>query len=312
MQKEYDLVNRITQIGKRLVAAFEEAKEGTHPHVVSGAKENAARKLLEGLLPDGIGVGSGFVFDSQKRVSKQCDIIIYEKSTALKVPFSEDVSNAYYNCESVIAVGEIKSVASTKEIKDTLQKFEELGTLRRRISDPLIWRKYLSATSERGKETDKYDEINNGSDQIYKFLICDRFSTNLSSISKQIKSICTRKGNICNLLISLDGTSYAGTQLIDDCKRIRLSPTAADCFTKFHCRDKSFLLLIVQLYAHIQTGRTVPINIVDYVGHIEVDFLTMLDDTPLRLKKVDHCVHILIGLNKASEDTQTERTEGEP
>ena len=33
-----------------------------------------------------------------------------------------DAENTYYNCESVIAVGEVKSVVTRKELEDSLDK----------------------------------------------------------------------------------------------------------------------------------------------------------------------------------------------
>ena len=67
-------------------------------------------------MPHGVGIGSGFVYDSFGNVSNQCDVILYEDEFALKCCINNNEKDTYYNCESVIAVGEIKSTFAEKEL----------------------------------------------------------------------------------------------------------------------------------------------------------------------------------------------------
>lgn len=92
-------------------------------------------------------IASGFVIDSYGNTSQQCDIILYEENFAMKFTVNDDQANTYYNCESVIAVGEIKSVARLPEVKDAINKLRKVKQLKRYNDNGYNYRKYLSATA---------------------------------------------------------------------------------------------------------------------------------------------------------------------
>ena len=80
MEKGFDTYEYVKQLGEDLVTAFERSgKYGNHPVEIGTRKEESVIKKLEQILPDGIGIGSGFVIDSYGGISKQCDIVLYEK-----------------------------------------------------------------------------------------------------------------------------------------------------------------------------------------------------------------------------------------
>ena len=71
-------------------------------------KERFGNKLAQ-VFSGGVGVGTGFVIDSTGNVSKQQDIILYEKSFCPVYRINDLDEVAYYPCEGVFAVGEVKS-----------------------------------------------------------------------------------------------------------------------------------------------------------------------------------------------------------
>jgi len=113
--------------------------------------EAAVKNNLESVLPDGVGVGSGFVFDSEGKTSAQIDLILYERQFCPVFRLSDDV--CYYPCEGVIAVGETKTGIGKKELEDIYRKIASVRKLNKfpRMSGPLNedpgvvkYRNYLS------------------------------------------------------------------------------------------------------------------------------------------------------------------------
>lgn len=95
----------------------------------SGAdREEIVRQFLRAYLPKKFEVSTGFSFDSKGKVSRQLDIII---ANAHDCPRFETVGGVrYYPCESVVAVGQVKSsltsVGKMEEALDNLQSVKEL------------------------------------------------------------------------------------------------------------------------------------------------------------------------------------------
>ena len=110
----FDAHNNIRSLGQELVLAYESAAQGTTPGLKGDAREKAVRTKLEAILPGGVGVGTGCVIDSEGKASSQIDVILYEQQFCPIFRVAEDVG--YYPCESVIAVGEIKSTIGKKEL----------------------------------------------------------------------------------------------------------------------------------------------------------------------------------------------------
>lgn len=204
MRKTFDTFDYVKDLGKDLVHEFEKAGKTTHPHSVGGGREKSAIDKLKDILPEGIGVGSGFVIDSNGSVSSQCDIILYEKNLALKFN-SNDSANCYYNCESVIAVGEVKSDLTKKELLDSLAKMKKIKNLTRYCSNTRNFRGYLSTLGMIGTESEKYDPLNKNKDQIFTFLICNTFKIKENTIVSNIKSTQYQLYEYINCIISIEG-----------------------------------------------------------------------------------------------------------
>lgn len=92
------------------------------PHLAQRGegREEILIKLLEEYLPGRFGVDSGFIFDVHGNVSKQTDLIIYDKFIA---PRFKIAGQKYaYPCESVVAAGEVKTFLGAEELRDSVEK----------------------------------------------------------------------------------------------------------------------------------------------------------------------------------------------
>lgn len=131
MEKQFDVDKFIARIGERLVQDFEYAKAATSPGAVGDAMEQPVRMQLEQILPRGVGVGSGYVFDSCGNTSRQTDVVLYEKDICPIFSINETPETTYYPCEGVIAVGQVKSFLTKQLLKEEFEKIESVKRLQR-------------------------------------------------------------------------------------------------------------------------------------------------------------------------------------
>ena len=116
MEENFDPIAYANLVGKELVLLFDKAGLGTTSVLVGSAREHPVRVKLEHILPSGIGVGSGCVVDSYGNTSKQMDVVLYEKNICPAYFINDTPETAYYPCEAVVAVGEIKSSLQSREL----------------------------------------------------------------------------------------------------------------------------------------------------------------------------------------------------
>jgi hypothetical protein len=124
------LSNLFRSIARQFDIEFNEAtREVSHALESGEAREYALRKLLKKYLPKRVGIDRGFVIDAQGRISKQIDIVIYDKTVATVF----EVGNVkYFPCEVVLAVGEVKAnIDSKRELEDALDKIRSVKELDR-------------------------------------------------------------------------------------------------------------------------------------------------------------------------------------
>jgi len=121
----------VQTLAQELIEGFERAGKATTPGLVGSAREKAVRKKLEQLFPQAVGVATGCVIDVENRASRQTDIIIYEKDICPVFSINDTPETTYFPCESVIAVGEVKSTLGTSELLDSFRKIESVKRLRR-------------------------------------------------------------------------------------------------------------------------------------------------------------------------------------
>ena len=131
-----------------------------HPGELGMGREEIIRRFLRAYIPARFEVSTGFVFDSKGNVSKQLDIVI---ANALVCPrFETAGGNRFYPCESVVAVGQVKSsLTSDAELHSALANLESVKDLDRSASGRAF-------DANRGEPI---DHVNNHLHQIFTFLL---------------------------------------------------------------------------------------------------------------------------------------------
>ena len=282
MKKTFDTFEYVNDLGKDLIRDFEKAGKTTHPHSVGEGREKSAIKRLRDILPSGIEIGSGFVIDSFGNVSSQCDIIIYEKDLCLKFN-SEDERNCYYNCESVIAVGEVKSDLNKKELEDSLNKIKKIKNLKRRVGDKRNFRIYLSKLCAYGAESEAYDQNKKELDQIFAFILCNSVLINHEKITELIME----SDNVYeypNAIVSINGAYIGYAKQIANGPNLNvISALSGDMFTYGNV-NFPFSMLLDKLFFVFEHGRSVKYNPGIYVLKSET---YSVEKIPIKIQKTE-------------------------
>ena len=106
---------------EKLAAAINQIRHSIpHSGEIGSLIERQFRTQLEEIMPEKIGVSHGFVVDSTNQVSKQMDIILYDKHNTPRI-FASDGAQMF-PVEATYACGEIKTVLNSKNLDDSFQK----------------------------------------------------------------------------------------------------------------------------------------------------------------------------------------------
>lgn len=105
----------------KLTAAIDQIRLSIpHSAEIGTLIEQQFRSQLEEILPEKIGVSHGFVVDSSGGVSKQMDIILYDRLNTPRI-FASDGAQMF-PVEATYACGEIKTKLNSKELTDSFEK----------------------------------------------------------------------------------------------------------------------------------------------------------------------------------------------
>ena len=269
MEATFSTKKYVKELGENLVREFNRAGMTTHPHAVGTGREISAKKKLKSILPAGIGIGSGFVIDSFGNTSKQCDIILYEEAFALKFIIDDNEDYAYYNCESVIAVGEVKSNASSSELKDAINKLATIKELKRQNRNGYDTRKYFTSTvvtDSLGDEIIPYSSENDGLKQIYTFILCKSLSVPTVNVLKYIEERCTELYMYPNCIVSTEGAYISYMKQEDDKLSLVASRIEANLMYNLVDNEYTFNYFIHNLLEFIRVAHTVPLNYNQYLN----------------------------------------------
>ena len=91
--------------------------------------EQQFKSQLEAVLPEKIGVSHGFVVDSLGGVSRQMDVILYDKANTPRI-FASDGAQMF-PVETTYACGEIKTKLDSSTLEDSFEKCLSYKRLRR-------------------------------------------------------------------------------------------------------------------------------------------------------------------------------------
>ena len=265
MQKNFDISIFIKNLGEDLATVFNRSSEqGIHPDEIGKTKEKQITKSIEAMLPNGVGVGSGFVFDSYGHTSNQCDFVLYERDFIPIFINNDNAEYSYYPCEGVIAVGEIKSTLNSESMKDSLLKLEKIKMMKRHYEDKHDCRYYLSNVTIEGTDREVFDPENKSFDNIFTFIFC---KDNVMSVDTQLSVLFDKYRN--NMALGVDRVYSLNKQIIS---KIYLGNEGNSIFSEKKCngycsiRDENepFNVLIDQLSFFVRKGRTQQFNLRNY------------------------------------------------
>ena len=96
--------------------------------------ERVFRTQLIEVLPEKVGVSNGFVVDSTGDVSRQMDVILYDRLNTPRIFTSEGAQ--MFPVETTYACGEIKTDMNSEQLTDTFRKCQSYKSLSRRSYFP--------------------------------------------------------------------------------------------------------------------------------------------------------------------------------
>ncbi len=262
-QRGFEPTDFMTQVAERLVLEFAHASQAGTPGLIGGAREHPARFQFERLLPAAAGVATGIVLDGERNVSRQTDIVIYERSQAPVFSINNTAEATYFPVEGVAAVGEVKSTLGINELCDAFEKVSSVKSLRR-YSVPengLAWgakafRNYGENSSFIGITTEDFDQDQKPLDQVFGFVLCNRFGASSRTMLDHARDLWieTPPSLAPNLLVSLNDGFICPSRGSELQFSRHDSDNAAIC----EVPTAGFPLLIERLHRVIRHGRTVP------------------------------------------------------
>lgn len=98
-----------------------------HPGEYGTYREKLIINFIKNIIPANFGIGGGFIINNENKLSTQCDVVIYDK---VNTPLLQERLTNFYPIETCVAVGEVKSTLSTKELKEALCKLAKHKKLR--------------------------------------------------------------------------------------------------------------------------------------------------------------------------------------
>ena len=149
-----------------------------HPGEFGVYREKICMELIRCVVPMRLDFGTGFIVDSKGNVSHQCDIIIYDvKNTPL---IENDERQRFFPVETVVGVGEVKSVLTKEKLEKTLCKLSEVKEIRKNIEES----RYMLFEANNAKR--KYMPDLDPRDQLFTFVICESFSFKTDNLVNEI------------------------------------------------------------------------------------------------------------------------------
>ena len=293
MTKGFSVTKYVEVLGEELISAFEQGRLATTPGTIGEARERAIREKLRQLLPHGIGVGMGFVIDAHENVSNQIDIILYEEDICPVFRINDSEEAAFYPCEGVFAVGEVKSTIGSGEVEDILQKISSVRKLNRvakahksiLFDDQRLtaYRHYGNTMGIEPDPEDSYEQNGRGLNQIWGFGIARETSLAPATLADKLSGFCGQGSNpyAPNLIVLTSGVAVKPAW--QDSTRIKTVHSAIEAngyiATQLGNPLGSLLRSITMVY---QRGLTTEVSaLFDYLSQMTESQLPVLHYSPI-------------------------------
>lgn len=149
----------------------EKKNQLVHPGEYGSYRERLVKRWLRIYVPKKFEISSGFLINSENKISTQCDIIIYDRDNTPQIQTIDD--QVFFPIETVAIVGEIKSdIKSAKDLNTYLEKLSEVKKLRDDVQKP---KPYFRAFSG------DYNPAAIPYDNIFTFIICNKLNLDLTN-----------------------------------------------------------------------------------------------------------------------------------
>lgn len=135
-----------------------------HPGEFGMYREEICRDLLRSVTPENLSLSSGFVINSAEERSKQTDIVVYSKQHTPVI--RDDKNQRFFPIETVVGIGEVKSVLTKMDFKEVLSKMAFIKKMRENSILTILW-------SDK-KHPGTFHPQKNVYDQVFSFLICKK------------------------------------------------------------------------------------------------------------------------------------------
>jgi len=199
---------------------FFDQESGTliHPGEFGGLRESLIRNLLQNFLPESFGVSEGFVIAPNGDMSAQCDVVVYSRRHCPIIQTAE--RQRFFPVEAVLAVGEVKSNADGRVLRDALEKLVKVKQMRAELENPAIaWTTHTDIGA--------YRPHNLLLDQLGTFIMAESISCTENTVVHLVKGAATGKHPTVqvNMIVSIE--DYC-TLYRDNNQRLWMYPVDVD------------------------------------------------------------------------------------
>jgi len=105
-----------------MIAEFKKSASGMRADEIGYPRERQVRKFLKNWLPEKYGISKGYLISLDKSVSKECDIVIYDKDNCPKYVFDIDSDIRFFPKSEVFGAFEVKSTLDKISLQNSLDK----------------------------------------------------------------------------------------------------------------------------------------------------------------------------------------------
>lgn len=146
----------------------------SHPWEYWSFREVASKEFLRSLMPSKFEIGSWFILSPNiDWASTQCDIIIFDKENTPLIESSEN--QKFYPVETVVWIGEVKSILSKTEFIYALNKLARNKSIKE-----TVWGSLVNWGSER------LNPVINPYHALFSFIICKKLDFKLESLHEEL------------------------------------------------------------------------------------------------------------------------------
>ena len=107
---------------------FDEQGKLIHPGEFGRYREEACKDFIKQITPSRLSVGQGFVINTYKHISHQCDIVLYDGTCSPQLVSPNN--QFFFPVECVAAIGEVKSRLTKEQLKEALIKLSQNKIMR--------------------------------------------------------------------------------------------------------------------------------------------------------------------------------------